>query len=117
MRGTYMQAGGISSIVPDDQYGSGTGNYLTIGSESEGYVQLSLDEDVRYFGFAWSAGNDGNTIQILSDGEVLFTMDTDDVMALLPQDAEVKAVNDTTYNTSEYYRSEERRVGKERRYR
>src|SRR5690625_5675383 len=60
-------------------------------------------EDVRYFGFAWSAGNDGNTIQILSDGEVLFTMDTDDVMALLPQDAEVKAVNDTTYNTSEYY--------------
>ena len=101
--GTYLQAGGISSIVPDDQYGSGTGNYLTIGSETEGYVQLSLDDDVRYFGFAWSAGNDGNTIQILSDGEVLFTMDTDDVMALLPQGAEVTAVNGTTYNTSEYY--------------
>lgn len=45
-----------------------------------GGTTLTLDSPAKYFGVWWSAGSVGNQIELKSGGDVLFSLDTDDVL-------------------------------------
>lgn len=100
--GTYTQTDGQSYIKNDDQYGAGTGKYMSI--KSDGEVRLVFDNPVRYFAFAWPAGDGKNNIKIIRDGQVIGTFETADVIALIPNSSHrITAINGDKYRTSNYY--------------
>ena len=101
--GNYTQTIGPSYVKNDDQYGAGTGQYMSI--DNPGEVKLVFENPVRYFGFAWPAGDGQNNIKILRDGQVLATFYTSDVVSLLPKDHNnfITATNTSIYSTFDYY--------------
>lgn len=101
--GTYYQTGGKSYVKNDDQYGAGTGKYMAI--QVGGKVDLVFNNPVRYFGFAWPAGDGKNTITIYRKGQVIGTFTTSDVIKMLPNDKHnsITAINGSKYVTSKYY--------------
>ncbi len=101
--GTYYQTSGQSHVKADDQYGSNSGNYMSI--KVGGKVNLKLNSSVNYYGFAWSAGDGDNTIKIIRSGQVIGTFSTADVIAELPNSSShtVTAINSNTYTTNQYY--------------
>jgi len=101
--GNYIQTAGVSYVKNDDQYGSGTGKYMSI--RNGGKVKLSFTQPQRYFGFAWPAGDGQNTIKILRNGQVIGTFATSNVVALLPKNANnfITSINNTSYSTYDYY--------------
>ncbi len=101
--GTYTQTVGSSSIIQDNIYGAGTGNYLAIQTGAS--VSLVFENPVGYFGFAWSAGDGENNIKIYRDGQIIGTFNTEDIIDLLPNNssATIQALNGTYYDTQDYY--------------
>lgn len=101
--GTYHQTTGQSYVKNDDQYGAGTGKYMSI--KVGGKVRLIFDEPVQYFGFAWPAGDGQNNIKIYRQGQIIGTFATADIIALLPKDQNhfVTSVNGSQYSTYNYY--------------
>lgn len=101
--GTYTQTDGQSYVKNDDRYGAGTGKYLAI--KTGGEVRLVFDEPVRYFAFAWPAGDGQNNIKIIRDGQIIGTFETADVIDLLPknQNNYITSINGTQYSTYDYY--------------
>ena len=101
--GTYTQTVGASSIIQDNVYGAGTGNYLAIQTGAS--VSLVFDNPVRYFGFAWSAGDGENNIKIYRDGQIIGTFNTEDIIDLLPNNSTstIEALNGSFYDTQDYY--------------
>ncbi|MDP2724290.1 MAG: LruC domain-containing protein [Bacteroidales bacterium] len=100
--GNYYQTAGQSYVKLDDQYGAGTGKYMSI--RVGGKVRLVFDNPVEYFGFAWPAGDGQNNIKIYRDGQIIGTFATADVIALLPNTNHlITAVNGTQYTTNSYY--------------
>ncbi len=101
--GTYTQIGGQSYVKNDDQYGAGTGKYMAI--RTGGDVKLIFDSPVRYFAFAWPAGDGQNNISIYRDGQIVGAFETADIISLIPknQNNYITAVNGTQYSTYDYY--------------
>ena len=102
--GTYYQtSGGDSFINVDNQYGAGTGDYLSI--ETGGKVNLVFNSSVTYFGFAWPAGDGSNTINIKRNGVVIGTFSTSNIIGLLPKNPPnmIATVNGPTVSTDLYY--------------
>lgn len=101
--GTYYQIAGQSYVKNDDQYGSGTGKYMSI--KSGGKVKLTFDNPVRYFGFAWPAGDGQNTIKVIRNGQVIGVFTTNDVVNLLPKNQNnfITSVDGSQYTTYDYY--------------
>jgi hypothetical protein len=107
--GTYVQSGSNTSVVQgDDQYGSGTGQYMFI--RVGGSVTLSLDNgagatSAQYFGFSWSAGDGQNQVTVQNDGSDIFTLTTQTIIDFLPNNptSTVTAINSNVYNTEDYY--------------
>ncbi len=101
--GTYTQTSGQSYIKNDDQYGAGTGKYMAI--KTGGEVRLVFDNPVKYFAFAWPAGDGQNNIKIIRNGQVIGSFETADVIALLPKDHNnyITAIDGSTYSTYDYY--------------
>ncbi len=101
--GTYTQLDNESYVKNDDIYGAGTGKYMSI--DDPGEVRLVFDSPVRYFGFAWPAGDGKNNIKIYRDGQEIASFFTDDVVDLLPKDQNnyITAINSTQYSTFNYY--------------
>lgn len=101
--GLYTQTTGQSSVKSDDQYGAGTGQYMAIQTGAD--VRLVFDNPVRYFAFAWPAGDGQNNIKIIRDGQIIGTFETADVIALLPKDQNnfITAINSSQYSTYDYY--------------
>ena len=101
--GKYYQTLGQSYVKNDDQYGSGTGKYMSI--KVGGKVRLDFNDPKLYFGFAWPAGDGQNTIKIIRNGQVIGTFATSNVIAQLPNNASnfVTAINGSSYSTNLYY--------------
>lgn len=101
--GKYYQTLGQSYVKNDDQYGAGSGKYMSI--KVGGKVRLDFDEPKLYFGFAWPAGDGQNTIKIIRNGQVIGTFATSNVIARLPKSATnfVTAINGSSYSTNLYY--------------
>lgn len=101
--GQYYQTSGNSYVKNDDQYGSGTDQYLSL--KVGGQVNLVFDNPITYFGFAWPAGDGSNTIKIKRNGIVIGVFATSDIIALLPNNAanDITSVNGTTYSTDLFY--------------
>jgi len=101
--GTYKQTAGQSYIKNDDQYGAGTGKYMAI--KVGGEVQLTFNESVHYFGFAWPAGDGQNNVELFRNGQSLGTFTTNDVIDLLPNHPtnQIASINGTNYLTKNYY--------------
>lgn len=101
--GTYVQSAGTSYVKNDDQYGAGTGKYMSIATG--GRVNLNFASSVEYFGLAWPAGDGQNTIRIIRNGQVIGEFKTVDVVALLPKNASnfITAINGDSYSTYDYY--------------
>ncbi|MBZ0243027.1 MAG: LruC domain-containing protein, partial [Bacteroidales bacterium] len=101
--GTYRQTDGVSYVKADDQYGTGSPQYMSI--KVGGKVSLNFDNPVTYFGFAWPAGDGKNTIKIIRQGQVIGTFTTDDVIDLIPNSStfQITAINGTKYFTKNYY--------------
>ncbi|MEH1875419.1 Npun_F0296 family exosortase-dependent surface protein [Nostoc sp.] len=73
-------------IVDKDQYGGagGTGKYFDVDTNRSGGKQtvstLNLTTAQSYFGLWWSAGDANNVLTFLSQGQVVQTMTTKDVV-------------------------------------
>ncbi len=101
--GTYLQTAGQSYVKNDDQYGAGTGKYMSIRNGAR--VNLELVTPVQYFGFAWPAGDGQNTIRIKRNGQIIGEFMTVNVVALLPKNASnfITAIDGSSYSTFDYY--------------
>jgi hypothetical protein len=87
--GTY--SGGFT-IVPADVYGgasatglggpAATGDYITAEGDGTTYT-LSLSQNVNYFGYWLSALDAGNQVQLLENGNVVFTFVPADLITAL----------------------------------
>ncbi|MFN6481637.1 MULTISPECIES: hypothetical protein [unclassified Nostoc] len=73
-------------ILDPDQYGAagGTGKYFDVDTNRSGNGQtvstLNLTSPQSYFGLWWSAGDASNVLTFLSQGQVVFSMTTADVV-------------------------------------
>gem|GEM_PF-5673038 len=92
-----------TGIYADNEYGAGTGDFLTIANNQS--VTLTFDEPQKYFGFAWAAGDEFNALEIRSEGNTIITFTTEDLINILPNDPSVQitALDNSVYNTQEYY--------------
>lgn len=102
--GTYvLDATTRFAVVADDQYGNGTGNYMSIGAQSgsSAPVTLNLTTPARYFGFAFQAGDTNNGLTFYSGTTLIGRFSTATILSLLGSTT-VKAVNGTTYQSSQY---------------
>ncbi|MEH2193312.1 MAG: hypothetical protein V7K98_11825 [Nostoc sp.] len=100
-------------IVNQDQYGGagGTGKYFDVDTNRSGGQQtvstLNLTTAQSYFGLWWSAGDANNKLTFLSQGQVVQTMTTADVVsyiAKLPNKTSYYGnPNSPTQNTGEPY--------------
>lgn len=97
--GDYSIVSGVSDVIGSNIYGANTGDYLAL--DPSAVVNLDLDSDVEYFGFAWPAGDDLNQVTFLNDGQVLFVVRTADVTAFL-DDGPVTAIDGSEYATADY---------------
>ncbi len=73
-------------VINADQYGGagGTGKYFDVDTNRSGNGQkvstLNLTTPQSYFGLWWSAGDSSNVLTFLSQGQVVFSMTTADVV-------------------------------------
>ncbi|QLE47478.1 hypothetical protein FD724_04655 [Nostoc sp. C057] len=85
-------------ILNPDQYGAagGTGKYFDVDTNRSGNGQtvstLNLTSPQSYFGLWWSAGDANNVITFLSQGQVVQTLTTADVVSYI-----AKLPNKTSY--------------------
>ena len=102
--GTYVLSSGAPfNIQADNQYGNGTGNYMTFGAQSatSAPITLNLTSAQQYFGFAWCAGDANNGVTFYKGSTQLFRFSTATLTSMLAGST-VTAVDGTTYNTSQY---------------
>lgn len=103
--GTY-QASNTSkmAIVADNQYGSGTSNYMSIGAQSgtSAPLTLNLNSAQSYFGFSWNAGDKNNGVTFYNGNQLIGRFATADVLTVLSK-TKVTAIDGTVYNSVDYY--------------
>ncbi|MEJ5127483.1 Ig-like domain-containing protein [Comamonas sp. MYb21] len=115
--GSYAVAeGGDTNVAGANVYGgagtgtemdSGGSNFLNAGtSGNPAGVTVTLTNPARYVGFWWSAGSNGNNVELLDENDnVLTAMTTDDLMEFLnsPSNLEMTALDGTTiYQRKQY---------------
>ncbi|UBB18760.1 Npun_F0296 family exosortase-dependent surface protein [Comamonas odontotermitis] len=115
--GTYAVApGGNTDVSRANQYGGagtdtalgrGGSHFLNAGNAgSPAGVTITLTKPARYVGFWWSAGSNGNNVELLDEHDnVLTSMTTNDLMRFLndPANTTMKALNGkTTYTRTQY---------------
>ena len=115
--GTYqVGAGGNTNVAAANVYGgagtgtvmgSGGSNFLNAGTTGTPVgVTVTLTNPARYVGFWWSAGSNGNNVELLDENDnVLTAMTTDDLMAFLnsPSNLTMKAFDQNiTYSRAQY---------------
>jgi len=104
--------GGATTVAPTDpgdpqpdELATTRSQYASIATGDE--LSISLAEPRSCFGFWWSAGDDGNGIELYTDGgtRLVASLTTAGVVAILtPRGASITARDGTTtYNTEDYY--------------
>jgi len=76
------QYGGASSTNATPTVGGAGSNYASTTSSSAPVV-VSFTQQMRYLGFWWSAGSNGNTVTFFSGQDVVLQLTTNSVMGLL----------------------------------
>jgi hypothetical protein len=79
--------------------GSGS-NYASTTSPST-TITIDLNESAKYLGLWWSAGSNGNSVELYSEGELVALMNTEALMEILSNPL-VTAVDGSTVSTSMY---------------
>ncbi|ARU04440.1 hypothetical protein CCO03_06900 [Comamonas serinivorans] len=108
-----VAAGGNTNVSGPSQWGgAGTGTRLYAGGSpflnagntgTPAGVTITLDEGARYVGFWWSAGSDGNHVELLDEHDnVLVSMNTSDLMNFLGSAATFRTLDGATYNRGQY---------------
>jgi uncharacterized repeat protein (TIGR02543 family) len=87
--------------------GSGSRYATTV---SGGAMTLTLANPAKYFGFWWSAGSNGNTVQFYSGNELLITLSTQTIISQFgafpspwPGSNTFTAIDASTYNKGWYF--------------
>jgi uncharacterized repeat protein (TIGR02543 family) len=75
--------GGASSTSATPAYGGSGSNFPALPYPAPGTVTFSFTSPVKYVGFWWSAGNNGNTVEFLNGGTVIAQYTTTTLMTLL----------------------------------
>ncbi|RYD65989.1 MAG: hypothetical protein EOP83_06165 [Verrucomicrobiaceae bacterium] len=99
--GSYAGSG---FVTEENIYGGyQEGNYL--GIQTGQAMTLSLTTGAAYFGFYFSAGDAGNVVELYSQGNLLLTFKTADLIAMLPNTdgSTIQAINGSLYNTKDYW--------------
>jgi hypothetical protein len=99
--GTLTSANsGDFAIVPasSSAYGAyggagGTGNFFALGNESGSYqpVTLTLNGPESYFGLWWSAADSYNSLALYSNGTLVTTVSTSNLMSLIDASSDSSA--------------------------
>lgn len=92
------------NIQDDNQYGSGTGKYMTFGAQSgtSEPITLTFNSPQAYFGFSWNAGDQWNGLTFYNGSARIGHFSTSTLTDLLGRPT-VRAIDNTVYNSSEYY--------------
>jgi hypothetical protein len=92
------------AVLADDQYGTGTGQYVSLGAQSgtSAPVTLQLSSAQSYFGFSWNAGDANNEISFYNSGQRVGYYATSQVIGLLSHTT-VTTLDGQTYQSSAYY--------------
>lgn len=108
-RGDVFFGDGANGTGGNGQFGNGTGNFLGIGDfwtgsgTSTNGVAIDFGAPQRYFGFAWNAGDGGNTISFFSGGTLFARYQTAQTLSVIPSNSTVTNGNGVTYDTDDYY--------------
>lgn len=91
-------------VLDDDQYGTGTGQYVSFGAQSgtTGPVSLKFNSAQSYFGFSWNAGDTNNGLSFYRGDEFLGYYSTETILAKLSGPTVTAIDGVTTYNSSLY---------------
>jgi F0F1-type ATP synthase membrane subunit c/vacuolar-type H+-ATPase subunit K len=92
------------AVLADDQYGTGTGNYVSLGAQSGSSlpVTLQLARSVSYFGFSWNAGDTNNQLAFYDSGRLVGNYSTTSIFAVL-KNMSVAPLLGPSYLSSDYY--------------
>ena len=102
--GTYQLSNTSKmAIIADNQYGSGTGKYMSFGAQSgtSGPITLIFNAPQSYFGFSWNAGDSNNGLSFYRGNELLGSYSTATILAKL-SGTTVTAIDGSVYNSSQY---------------
>lgn len=99
--GTILNYGGASttSSTPNPGIYPEPATYGSVGS---GGAAITFNTPQTYFGLWWSAGSEGNQIQLLSGSDIIASTSANDVANALLYTGSVSAQNGDTYATSYY---------------
>ena len=104
--GTYqLTSTSQFNVLTDDQYGTGTGQYISLGAQSgtSGPVSLLFNSQQSYFGFSWNAGDANNGLSFYRGSEFLGHYSTATILATLASPT-VTAIGGVTQYTSSLYK-------------
>jgi hypothetical protein len=81
--GDYGGATANANVATPTTGGMGS-QYASTTSPST-TITIDLNEPAKYLGLWWSAGSDGNSVEMYSDGELVALMNTDALIAILAE--------------------------------
>lgn len=103
--GTYgLSAGNPFTVVADDDFGIGTGNYITLGfpAGTTAPFTLSFATDQDYFGLSWSAVDANNGLSFYKDSTFIARFSGSQITSLLANPT-LNQVGGGTYSSSQYF--------------
>ncbi|MBK1883384.1 PEP-CTERM sorting domain-containing protein [Luteolibacter pohnpeiensis] len=102
--GTYTSVQGTSYFQVNNRYGASNGG-TQFAVKGGAITSLTLDEEVSYFGFYFTAGDIYNSIDLYSGDTLLMAFSTETLIDYIPRTAgtTVTAIDGNTYNTIDYY--------------
>ena len=91
------------NIQADNQYGSGTGNYVALGAQSgtSAPFTLTLTSPATYFGLSWNAGDNKNGLAFYSGNILVGQFISSSIQAKLSATT-VTALDNTVYTSASY---------------
>jgi hypothetical protein len=81
--------------------GSGT-RFPATDWSGDNVITITLSNPTKYLGFWWSAGNAGNTVAFYSNGDLVASMDSSDIVNYLNA-GNITSVGGTSYTAGDYY--------------
>ncbi|AFZ35596.1 hypothetical protein Sta7437_2044 [Stanieria cyanosphaera PCC 7437] len=101
---TYTYSGDYQILDADTNGGANnTGKYITNGPGSNASYTISIDADQKYFGFWWSAVDPENIIEFYDNNNLVFSFNSDNLLAFIPPNSNVTAINNAPYDTDFFY--------------
>jgi hypothetical protein len=81
--GTNYVYGGNLTVLPQDQWGGANKTKYITQSQSNSSFNVKVNQDQKYFGFWWSAGDSANKIIFKNNGEEVAVFQTKDLVGFI----------------------------------